>query len=463
MLTLPAMTFSLAQTMLIPALGEIGQALDSDVATVTWLLSGYFVAAAVFTPLIGRLGDMLGKRRLLVLTLLLFAAGNVVSAVGTSVEVVVAGRVIQGVAGGIFPLSFGIARDEVSPERVSGAVGVLSATLGLGGGAGLLLGGLLVDHLGYAAIFWVGAALSMISLAAVAGLVPDSPIRDPGRVDVRGAALLSAALALLLIGITQSATWGWGDPRTAALLSVAVLGCLLWVPLQRRTPHAFIDVRSLARRPVLLTNLSTFLVGFGMVGTYALIPQLVAAPTSTGYGFGASATHAGLLMMPGALAILAVAPLAGALGGRVGHRLTLACGSAVAAVGLGLLAAFHSSNVSVVVGFLVLSTGIGFAFAAMPNLVLSLVPRSQTGQATGVNALIRLVGSALGTQVAAVVVVSSAVGGQPREAGYVAAFALCAVITAVAVVTALLVPSSPRNRTGRATSPASPVAVTVGG
>ena len=447
-LTLPALSFSLAQTMLVPAFGDLVTELHSSVGAVTWLLTGYLVAAAVFTPLVGRLGDMFGKRLMLVLSLVAFTLGSVVSALGHDVGVVVAGRVVQGIAGGLFPLCFGIIRDEFPREKVAGSVGLISATIGIGGGAGLLLGGVLVDAFGYASIFWLGAACSLVSLVMIALLVPESEVRMAGKVDLRGAAVLGAGLVLVLVAVSQGHSWGWVSPRTLATAVAGLAVLVLWVPLQRRTADPLVDMTVLSGRPVLLTNLSTLLVGFGMFGAYVLIPQVVEAPTSTGYGLGASATHAGLLMLPGSLAMLVFGPMSGALGSRFGHRVSLATGAALSAVGLGLLAAFHSSGPAVLGEFFVVSAGIGFAFAAMPNLILAAVPASQTGQATGFNAVVRSVGSSVGTQVAAVVVVASAATGSlvPRDSGYVAAFAMCAGVAVVAAVVAILVPRDTAHR-----------------
>src|SRR3954447_5234955 len=185
-LTLPALAFSLAQTMLVPAFTDMERELHRSVADVTWLLTAYLVSAAVFTPLVGRLGDMVGKRKMLVVSVGAFAVGNVISALGGTYALVLGGRVVQGVAGGMFPLVFGILRDEFPPERVGSAIGFVSSTLGIGGGVGLLLGGAMVDALGYTSIFWLGAIASAISIVAILALVPESPVRVPGRTDLRG-------------------------------------------------------------------------------------------------------------------------------------------------------------------------------------------------------------------------------------------------------------------------------------
>src|SRR4051812_25289592 len=333
-----ALAFALAQTTLIPALPELTHALNTDASGVTWTLTGYLVAAAVFTPLVGRLGDIYGKRRMLVIALAAFAAGSVVAALSATLWIVVAGRVIQGVGGGIFPLCFAIIRDEFPRERVARGIGLLSAVAGIGGGLGLVLGGLLVDRASYHWIFWLGAAMGVAAAIATQFFVPESPIRTPARVDIRGAVVLAIGLVLPLIAISQAHTVGWGSTRTLVLIGGGLAVLAFWVALERRTAQPLADIATLAKPPVLITNVTTLLVGFGMFGSFILIPTLAEAPTATGYGFGVDATRAGLLLLPGSLAMLVLGPLSGVLGSRVGNKIPLALGSALTAVCLGLLA-----------------------------------------------------------------------------------------------------------------------------
>jgi EmrB/QacA subfamily drug resistance transporter len=435
-----ALAFALAQTTLIPALPELMRALDTDASGVTWTLTGYLVAAAVFTPLMGRLGDIFGKRRLLVISLATFAAGSVIAAVSSELWVVVGGRVVQGVGGGIFPLCFAIIRDEFPRERVARGIGLLSAIAGIGGGLGLVLGGVLVDHASYHWIFWLGAAMGIGAAVATALLVPESPIRTPARLDIRGALVLAVGLVLPLIAISQAHSVGWGSARTLGLIAAGLVVLGFWVWLERRTSEPLADIAALTKPPVLITNVTTLLVGFGMFGSFILIPTLAEAPTSTGYGLGLDATGAGLLLLPGSLAMLALGPLSGILGSRVGNKIPLAIGSALTAVGLGLLAVAHGSPAQVIVFGLVMSSGIGLAFAAMPNLILEAVPLHQTGEVTGFNALVRSVGSSLGSQVSATILAASAIAAVPTDAGFTHAFAFSAVVAACAGAAALAIP-----------------------
>lgn len=439
-LSLAGLAFSLAQTTVIPALGDLKTRLGTDETGVAWTLTGYLLSAAVATPLFGRLGDMLGKRRMLVVSLGFFAAGSVVSALGTSLEVVVAGRVLQGVGGGIFPLCFAIIRDEFPPERVPGSIGLISAILGIGGGLGLVLGGLIVDAASYHALFWLGAVMAVAAAGAAQLLIPESPVRTPGRVDVRGALVLAVGLTAPLMAIAEANRWGWGSARTLGLLAFGIAVLAGWVVLQQRTAEPLANIRTLASPVVAMTNLATLFVGFGMFGSFLLIPQLAEAPQVTGYGFGLPATGAGLLMLPGSVAMLFVAPLSGQLSGRFNPKLPLALGGAITGLGLLALAFVHDTQFEVLSGSLVLSVGVGFAFAAMPNLIVAAVPREQTGEATGFNTLVRSVGSSLGAQVSAAILAGSAVAGAPTEGGYTTAFLVSAGVALTAGFVAFGIP-----------------------
>ena len=272
--------------------------------------------------------------------------------------------------------------------------------------------------------------------------VPESPVRTPGRVDVRGAIVLAIGLSAPLLAISRANEWGWGDPRTLGLFAVGVVVLSFWVWLQRRTPEPLVDIEMLRQPTVAMTNVATVLVGFGMFGSFILIPQLAEAPTSTGYGFGLDATGAGLLMVPGALVMLVAGPLSGVLGTRFGSRVPLALGAITTSFGLVMLALVHGTQAEIVVWNLVMSTGIGLAFAAMPNLIVEAVSAEETGQATGVNTLVRSVGASLGAQISAAVLAGSVVaGGLPTNAGYTAAFLVSAGVALLAAVTAFLIPS----------------------
>lgn len=445
-LGIAALAFALAQTTLIPALAQLAEEFNTDASGIAWVLTGYLISAAVFTPIFGRLGDMFGKRRMLVIALLIFAAGSTVSALGDSVTAIVAGRILQGVGGGIFPLCFGIIRDEFPADRVSTSIGLISATAGIGGGLGLILGGLILDGASYHWIFWLGAAMALLAAVSTVTLIPESPNRRPAKVDIRGAVVLAVGLSIPMYAISKANDWGWLDPMTLGLCVGGLVILALWVWLESRTEDPLADVKLLRQPTVAMTNVATLLIGFGMFGSFILIPQLVEAPESTGYGFGLNATQAGLVMLPGALTMLFAGPLSGRMGARFGNKLPMVLGGLISGIGLLGIGLDHDSTLHIVLWNVFGSVGIGLAFAAMPNLIMEAVPLHQTGEATGINALIRSVGSSLGSQVTASILTATIVvsTGMPTGEGFTTAFLAAAGMSIFAGLIAMLIPASGR-------------------
>lgn len=441
-LILAALSFALSQTMVAPALPAIQGELAVSTTTVTFVFTAFLLTASVATPIVGRLGDMFGKERVLVLTLVVFACGSLVAALTHSITGLIAGRAIQGVAGAIFPLAFGIIRDEFPPERVATGIGLLSATFGIGGGGGLVLSGIIVDHLPYEWIFWFGLIAVSIAIIATHLFVPESPVKSPARIDWLGAALLSAGLVSLLVAVSEGNSWGWGSARIIALFAGAVAIFATWTLVERRTAQPLVDITMMRDPTVLSANLTALLVGFGMFGSFLLIPQLVQAPESTGYGFGATVTEAGLFLLPSAAVMLFAGPISGWLSGRLGPKIPLLAGTAATATSFVFLALEHDEPWMIYTGTLILGLGIGFSFAAMANLIVGAVPQRQTGVATGINTIMRTIGGSLGGQISAAILAGQIVVGTgiPSEGGFVAAFVMSAVGLTVAFAFALTIP-----------------------
>jgi len=440
--------FVLAQTTVIPALGDLQKELGASASGIAWMVTAYLLVASIATPIFGRLGDMFGKERLLAISLALFAAGSVVAALSSSLELMIVGRGLQGLGGGVFPLSFGIIRDEFPAERVPTGIALLGAIAAIGSGIGLPLGGVLADGPGYHWIFWLGAIMGVLATITTHLFVPESPVRTPGRVDFAGAGILAAGLTALLIGISRGGDWGWGSDRTLALLAAGLLVLVAFVYFERRTPEPLINMRTLARRPVLTTNISTLLIGSAMISTFVLVPQLAQLPEGGEVGFGLSATEAGLLLVPGSLLSLVLAPLVGRVGERRGSKLPFLAGCVVTAGTLLGLALAHDSVGIVILWCALLFAGVGAAFAAIPNLIVSAVDEHETGEATGTNTVIRNIGAAVGAQVAGTVVAGHILAsGLPADEGYTIAFLIGCAGAVVAALSVLFIP-------GRVAAPA---------
>ncbi len=305
--------YAMLQSLVVPALPTLQHDLDTTPTGVTWVFTAYLLSASVATPIAGRLGDMFGKKRTLLVVMAGLAGGSLIAALATTLPVLILARTIQGLGGAMFPLAFGIIRDEFPPERVAGGIALISGLLGIGGGLGIVLAGPILDNLGYHWLFWIPCVVIVATAVATMFVIPESPIRAPGSVDWLGAALLSLLLVCLLLAISEAPQWGWTSVRTIGLLAVAAVAGAAWVVIEARTTNALVDMQMMRLRPVWSTNLAGFLIGFGLFSAFVLIPQFVQTPPSNGYGFGSSVTQSGLFLVPSTLMMLIAAPFSGRL------------------------------------------------------------------------------------------------------------------------------------------------------
>ena len=453
------LAYALAQTMIVPALPTIQRDLGASPADATWLLTAFLLTSSVATPLIGRLGDMYGKERWLLICLAMFGAGSVVAALAGSLPTMIAGRAIQGAGGAIFPLAIGIIRDEFPREKVATGIGTISAMFGIGGGVGLVVAGLLVDHAGVAWIFWLSAAASALAAWATWRYVPESPVRVRARIDWVGGGLLSGTLLALLLGVSEGNAWGWTSGRVLGLFAVALVLGAAWARWEWRVTDPLVDLRLMRERAVWTTNAVTFAIGFAMFGSFVLIPQLVQTPPAAGYGFGATVTASGLFLLPSSLIMLVAGPLSGRLGTRHGSKLPLGLGAVFASAGYFWLAFLHGARIDIYLGSLLLGLGIGLAFAAGANLIVEAVPQEVTGVASAINAIMRSVGGAIGAQISAAVVSAHFVlGGRfPAESGFETAFVMSGAGGLVALALTFAIPARVRHD-ARASRPAAEAA-----
>jgi EmrB/QacA subfamily drug resistance transporter len=440
--------YAVLSSAVVPALPTIQHSLHASETGVTWLLTGYLLSASVGTAILGRLGDMFGKERVLLWTLVLLGAGTLLAAVSHSLSLLIVARVIQGVGGGIFPLSFGIIRDEFPRERVAGSIGLVSAILGIGGGVGIVLGGLVVEHLGWHWLFWLPLGIVALSALATWRFIPESPVRAPGRVNWTAAALMTTGISTVLIAISQASSWGWGSARTLGLLAAGLVVCCVWVAVEARSAEPLIDMSMMRIRGVWTANLTAFLLGAGMYASFFVFPQFAQLPKSTGFGFGASIVVAGLYLLPSTVGMVLVGPAAGVIARRFGSKSAVIAGSAFTAASFGYIAAAHGHAYDMLLSAALLGVGVGLAFAALGNLVVEAVEPHQTGAAGGMNTVMRTIGGALGGQISATFIAGqTAADGFPLVTGFTDTVVMATGFLVVCTLAGFLVPS--RRRTAR--------------
>lgn len=426
-----ALAVAYAQAVVVTVLPVFAARLHVDVVAVTWLLTAFMLASGVATPLAGRLGDLFGYRPVLVACAGLLVVGSVLGAVATAggwFPGVVAGRVLQGLSGGVFPLTFGMARRHIPENRLPGVVAALSAMFGVGGAVGTVCAGPILDAFGIEWLFWPVAAVGVAVVVGIHAVPEPRPAAGASSVDIVGAALLSGTLVALLLGLSQGRGWGWGSPPTVAVLAAAACGAG-FVARERGTAAPLIDLRLLAGRDLGVLNIATLAVGAGMFAAVTLLPRFAQTPTSAGYGFGASASSVGFLMVPMALGMVVAAPMSRRLAGRFGGPTVFGGGAVLGALSLAGFAVLHAHAWQIAVVGAVLGVAYGLVFASLGNLLIAAVPPADTGAATGLNTVLRTVGGAAGAQLVAVVVGADRV---PAESRYTLAFAVSAFVVLLA-------------------------------
>ncbi|MEZ7003023.1 MFS transporter [Streptomyces sp. AD55] len=402
-LALAGITVSLMQTLVIPIVPELPRLLDAPASETVWAVTATLLAAAVATPVAGRLGDMAGKRRMLLVSLVVLVAGSIVCALSDSLVPMIAGRALQGLSAAVVPLGISIMRDELPAERLAGATALMSASLGVGGALGLPAAALIADRLDWHMLFWTSGALGAAALALVAVCVPESAVRGGGRFDLPGALGMAVGLVCLLLAISKGADWGWTSGTTLGLFAVALVVLLGWGRWELRTPQPLVDLRTTVRRQVLFTNLASVAMGFSMFAMSLVLPQLVQLPEATGYGLGGSLLTAGLVMAPSGLVMMAFAPLSAMVSRARGPKTALMTGALIVAAGYGLNVWLMSELWHLVLASCVISAGIGFAYGAMPALIMGAVPVGETAAANSLNTLMRSIGTSVSSALAGVI------------------------------------------------------------
>ncbi|WP_280264869.1 MFS transporter [Nocardia wallacei] len=436
--------YALLQSMVVPVLSLLIPALHTDQNTATWLMTGYLLSASVATPILGRIGDKVGKERMLVVTLVALAVGSLIAALTDSVGVMIVARVIQGLGGGVIPLAFGIIRDEFPARKLHGAVGIASSLIAVGSGVGLVLAGPIVDHLDYHWLFWVPMIITTIAAVAAVLFVPESPVRSPGRINWGAAFLLSAWLVALLLAVSKGPSWGWGSPVTLGLFAAAVVCLIGWIVVELKSVTPLIDMRTMRIPAVWTTNLVAILTGAGMYAMMTFLPQLLQTPKAlAGYGLSASITQSGLYMLPLSVAMFVIGLTIGPLSARISPKFIVLIGTALTIPAFGMLALGHNQSWQVYVAGVLLGVGIGMAFSSMPAIIVAAVPPAQTGAATGMNANVRTVGGAIGSAISSVILTSGThtASGFPADSGYSNVFWFLGGIAVLSAAAAVIVPT----------------------
>ncbi|MBY6384337.1 MFS transporter [Rhodococcus erythropolis] len=414
-LCLSGTVVALQQTMVIPLLPDFPKILGVSADDASWLVTVTLLTSAVATPIVSRLADMFGKRRMMLISMTMIVVGSLVAAIGGNFVALLIGRGLQGFAISMIPVGISIMRDELPKEKVASATALMSATLGIGSALGLPLSGLIFEHLGWPAIFWLSAIVGVLLIIAVAAVVPESSVRTRGKFDFLGAVMLSTALTAILLAISKGARWGWTSELTLLMFVIGIVTLALWFPYELRVTQPMVDLRTSAKRPVLLTNVASILVGFSMYANNLSTTQQLQMPKISGYGFELGVMAAGLCMIPAGLAMVFFAPVSANITKRFGAKITLIVGGTVLALAYIARVFLTGSIALIIISAAVVSIGTAIAYSAMPMLIMRSVPITETASANGLNSLLRSVGTSTSSAVVAAMLTSMVIPSGPGE------------------------------------------------
>ncbi len=431
-------------TLVVPIQAQLPELLHASRDDTAWVITSTLLAAAVITPIAGRLGDMYGKRRIVLVLLGLLVAGSVLAAVSTSIVPMIIGRTLQGAMSGVIPLGISILRDVLHEKRVDAAVALISATLGVGGAIGMPVSALVTQYLNWHMLFWMSAAMGAIVFVLVLWLVPVSVLRSGGRFDVVGAVGLSVGLVGILLAISRGNEWGWTSPATLGCAIGGVVVLLVWGVYQLRVPTPLLDLRVAARPAVLLTNLASVAIGFGLFASSVAYPQILELPVASGAGLGLTIVEAAFVVMPSGLVMMVLSPFSGKLASTVGPKLLLVLGSVALVVAYGISLWSTAEVWHILVANLFVGVGIGFGYASMPMLIMRSVPQSETGASNGLNTLFRSLGTSSASAIVGAVLAGYTIDldgvAVPSAEGFQVAFVWGMGAAVVALVIALCLP-----------------------
>ena len=425
-------------------------AITAEFATTqaSWAMTIAFLTASIAMPLVGKLADMYGKKRLLMIVLVITLIGSMLSAIAPTFSVFLVGRALQGAIFSVVFLCYSLIRDIFPAEIVPFAVSVTVTGTGIIVVLQPFLAGWLIDNHGVAGAFWFITILVAILGTAALLVVPESPVRSAdSRADLLGALLLGSSVSAVLVAVSSAPQWGWISGGTICLL---VIGCVLfasWVVQAGRTPEPLIDLRQLRRPGLLFTVLSSGLVyGVGTT-TSSILAIMAMTPRAAGgdYGFGMTAGEYAIFGIVNGIGIVVGGLIVGLSVRRVGARVHMIVAAAAITIGALTMGVGRGEELTVLIATGVVHLGVGLAGAAIPNLVISAVPADKQVVSASLTEVSRTLAAGVGTTLVFVMLnanIQTLVGGTPVYAGigFLWAFGLISASAAAGGVVATYLP-----------------------
>ena len=440
-------TGSFETAMILAALKKLIEDFGNP-AMVGWLITGYLIVGAAIAAIVGRLGDLFGRRQVLGVVLIIGAVGSLISALSTNFPVLLAGRLMQGVTGAILPLCIGLVHENAGKDRAPMAIGLMISGASIGTAAGLVVGGVIVDNFSWHGVFFASAGLCTVSAVAIAGLLPRSPRQAASQpVDWLSGLAFAPGVALVLVYFTMGKDWGWAAPLPLAALGAGILLTLWWLRASLASPNPLIAVRSFSDRTIAVGSAVTALVAMSTLQITVFFSLLMQAPLWTLAGLGFTATLAGVAKLPSNLSSVFAGPLGGWLAARGGGRFALIAGGIVTVSGWLLWFVMDVDSFGkVIVQLIVISFGTTMLFSVAPTIIAQASPPERISEISGLLTVIRQlfmgIGAQMVTTLLAVDIVRRGKESYPSPFAYDITIIVIAALCTAAVLVALLLPKA---------------------
>ena len=399
-----------SETMLLPAIPEIMRDFSISYGTAAWIFSAYLIVAAVMTPIAGKMSDLYGKKKVLLILLTMYVAGIVAGGFADSISFLLASRIIQGVGLAAIPAAFSLLRDTFPPAKLAIAVGVFGSAYSAGSVVGLLAGATIIQSLGWHSTFFAIVPFASVVTFMIAKFVKENKgqLTDPVRtqkagkkrvlpsIDIKGALALSVTIIAFLLALTlvQSGVNARNLPQIEVAFAVSVVSLAIFVIVERRIKSPLVDLRLLRDKTLLPSYIILMATGIMMFMTYPAIVQLVRSPMPL--GFGGDPVDAANVQLPFMIMFLVFATITPLIINRIGKLNPIIIGAIISLIGsLGLLM-FHSTEVTVSTNLAIIASGLSMTITATWNIVVSSSPKSFIGISVGVGALLLFLGMAIG-------------------------------------------------------------------
>ena len=438
-LTFTELTAVLETLLVYAAMKEFLRVFE-DPHGVGLLVVVYLVMVTTSTVIGGRLGDIFGRRKVLLILLGFALVGSIISALATSLPWIIFGRAVQGISGAILPLTYGLAYEQLRSDKAPLAVGIISGTAVVSAGLALVLGGLIVDHLNWRFIFVLSGAFALLSMAALLIFLAPSPAQPRKKLDYPGGALFILMMLSLLIGANSSRYIGQ-TPATILIVTGVCIG-IYWVWFEQRRNDPLIDVRLLGNPHIAGANFVKFASSAGAAQMSLIFSMFLQQPTATGVGLGLAATVAGLVILPSNLIGIVCGPLTGWVAARFGGKLAATIGMSLLSISSLGLYFHHSTLLGVALLLIVKGAGITVTYAAVPLVALPHAPEGRISEVASVTTLFRGAGQIIGASVFTFVIATWTFEGgvYPSEFAYELVFLFAFVMSFLGLLVTFLIP-----------------------